>query len=344
MSSINWTDGQIRSRLVRYPDLKPCTSAFIDTRTPGSEDKENFTIIGPGVAENPEQYVHIDIPHGFNIGGARQPPGCVNSQHSHETAEVFIVHSGRWAFHLGPDGKDGSIELAPGDTISIPTGVFRGFENVGNDLGFLFAVLGGDDPGHVTWAPYVFDAASHHGLVLLENGSLIDTTKGELVPDGARVMKPTTAEDVARLRTLSMDEIAGCVVRADELRDLKVVQFREDSGIAESSIIGAASEAEQMPAGRMSWNHGFHVRRLQVEPGAATPLFRRDEAEVILMQRGDLNFEWQKGELSLHEGDVFTVPVGLPRRYRNAGTETALAYVVRAGNQPGARRPVDPAE
>ncbi|MFO0453341.1 MAG: hypothetical protein ACK52I_32555, partial [Pseudomonadota bacterium] len=90
----------LERRLVRYGMLRPCTTAFIDTRTPGSERKENFTIIGPGVAENPDQHVHIDLPHGFNIGGARQPPRCVNSQHSHETAEVFVVHTGTWRYML----------------------------------------------------------------------------------------------------------------------------------------------------------------------------------------------------------------------------------------------------
>ncbi|MDH5619947.1 MAG: cupin domain-containing protein, partial [Gammaproteobacteria bacterium] len=97
------TTASLASMLVRYADLRPCTTAFVDTRTPGSAEKENFTIIGPGVAENPEQHVHISVPHGFNIGGARQPPGCLNSQHSHETAEVFVVHSGTWAFLLGPN-------------------------------------------------------------------------------------------------------------------------------------------------------------------------------------------------------------------------------------------------
>jgi len=41
------------ARIVRYADLAPCRDAFIDTRSPGSDQKENFTIIGPGVAENP---------------------------------------------------------------------------------------------------------------------------------------------------------------------------------------------------------------------------------------------------------------------------------------------------
>ena len=63
-----WSLAALEDRVVRYRDLEPCTNAFIDTRTPGSDTKENFTIIGPGVAENPEQHVHIKEPHGFNIG------------------------------------------------------------------------------------------------------------------------------------------------------------------------------------------------------------------------------------------------------------------------------------
>ena len=50
------------------------------------------------MSENPDQHVHIPEPHGLNIGGARQPPACTNSQHSHDTAEVFVVHTGRWRF------------------------------------------------------------------------------------------------------------------------------------------------------------------------------------------------------------------------------------------------------
>lgn len=43
----------LADRLVRYDALVPCLNAFIDTRSPGSEAKENFTIIGPGVSEIP---------------------------------------------------------------------------------------------------------------------------------------------------------------------------------------------------------------------------------------------------------------------------------------------------
>ncbi len=321
----------LAERLVRYGDLRPCTTAFIDTRTPGSKQKENFTIIGPGVAENPDQHVHIEIPHGFNIGGARQPPGCINSQHSHETAEVFIVHSGTWAFTLGPDGDDGEVVLSVGDTISIPVHVFRGFRNVGDDIGFLFAVLGGDDPGHVTWAPYVFDEAAKHGLILLEDGSLVDTTKGETVPATKRPMPPTTADDIAKLRRMSADELSACVVRRDELSSLTA---GGPTGIDERPIIGSKSEAEGLAAGRMDWPHGIHLRHLSIMPGAASDLHRRKEEEVIMMHRGRLTLTLAGNSVDLDPGDVITVPIGMARKFENRGADDVEAYVVRGGDHP----------
>ena len=53
---------EIKDRLVRFGELVPCKTAFIDAHTPGSNLKENFTIIGAGVSENPDQHVHINIP------------------------------------------------------------------------------------------------------------------------------------------------------------------------------------------------------------------------------------------------------------------------------------------
>ena len=40
------TREQLEKRIVRYGELKPCKTAFIDAHTPGSDQKENFTIIG----------------------------------------------------------------------------------------------------------------------------------------------------------------------------------------------------------------------------------------------------------------------------------------------------------
>ena len=60
----------IQDRIIRYGELVPCKTAFIDAYTPGSNQKENFTIIGGGVSESADQHVHLTLPHGFNIGAA----------------------------------------------------------------------------------------------------------------------------------------------------------------------------------------------------------------------------------------------------------------------------------
>ena len=99
----------IESRIIRYGELIPCKTAFIDAHTPGSDQKENFTIIGAGVSESPDQHVHLALPHGFNIGAAGQPPKCRNSLHSHRTAEVFFVLRGRWRFFWGRWGTAGEV-------------------------------------------------------------------------------------------------------------------------------------------------------------------------------------------------------------------------------------------
>ena len=193
---INYT---MDDRIVRYGELVPCKTAFIDAHTPGSDQKENFTIIGGGVSESPDQHVHIAIPHGFNIGAAGQPPKCRNSLHDHNTAEVFFVLSGRWRFFWGRWGNSGEVVLEQGDIINIPTGIFRGFENIGTEYGMIMAILGGDNAGGgVHWAPQVIEDAADHGLILGENGKLYDQKKGQNLPDGIGPMPVMQSEELSK--------------------------------------------------------------------------------------------------------------------------------------------------
>jgi quercetin dioxygenase-like cupin family protein len=323
-------------RIIRYTALVPCKQAFIDTRTPGSNQKENFCLVGPGVAENPQQHVHIRIPHGFNIGGARQPPGCKNSHHSHVSEEVFVVHDGRWKFTWGVDGQDGEAVLTAGDTISIPVNVFRGFENVGDSDGFLFAVLGRDDPGHVTWAPYVLERAREHGLVLLQDGRLFDATLGEPMPADAQPEQPLTAAKVAEFRRMTAAEMADCVLLSAEMRHSTATALGRIDGIAECPIVGPQNAAEAVAAGKISWPHGFHVRSLQLSPGAQVPAHARREAEVIFVHRGTLTVTVEGQQRSLGQGDLITTPIGARRSFGNIDAGRCDLIVVRGGNAPTA--------
>jgi mannose-6-phosphate isomerase-like protein (cupin superfamily) len=327
------------SRLIRYADLIPCRNAFVDSRSPGSDAKENFTLIGPGVSENPNQHVHIPEAHGFNIGGARQPPRCLNSQHSHETAEVFVAHSGQWRMIFGVHADEGEALMGPGDVISIPTRMFRGFENIGTETGFLFAVLGGDNPGKVTWAPSVFDLAARHGLVLLEGGRLVDTIVGEQVPAGATLQRAPDAAEIAALATPAAEALAGCV-RTPAQFVANPASPLAGTGVTESAIITPAATADGFPPGPIAgwWAHGFNLRHLAMESGARVAAHVRDEPEVIFVHAGVLAVTLPDGEVLMGPGDTLTVPVGAARSFRATSSAAVAAYVVRGGDSPAAPR------
>ena len=310
---VGWTTDALAKRVVRYGDLIPCYNAFIDCRTPGSEAKENFTIIGPGVSENPDQHVHITEPHGYNVGGARQPPGCVNSQHSHDTAEVFVVHSGHWRFDLGENGDDAQVDLHPGDVISIPTRVFRGFTATAHaddgSQGFLWAVLGQDNPGRVTWAPKVFDMAQDYGLVLLENGSLVDTAAGEAVPFDVSPMAPTSRIDANALNKMNAEQAKAIVWRGESVDKANV-----------TSIIGADAP--------LDWEHGFHLDRVDISSGDTLDWDSASDKEVMFVHSGSVDIKCDDGVVSLAQGDTISLPAGLPRQLRSdTGAMTFLVHM-----------------
>lgn len=325
---------KLDERLVRYKDLRPCHTAFIDTRSPGSDKKENFTIIGAGVAENPDQHVHIEIPHGFNIGGARQPPHCLNSQHSHLTSEVFMVHSGTWAFRSGVDANDGEIILNPGDIISLPTDVFRGFENIGQSSGFLYAVLGGDDSGRVLWAPQVFDLAKDHGLVLMEDGSLHDTLSPLSLPEDLAPMPRTSPQQVSEHKVIDAKGLKSIIVRSRNFHWSKETALSNFEGVEEVALLGPANGAELVSDGHLNWKHGFVVRALRLMPGASIPGHVRKEEEVIFIQQGNCRVKVEGESLDLSPGDTFTTPIGSERSFKNQGRKACTFYITRSSNQP----------
>ncbi len=339
----SWTPEAMRGRLVRYADLQACRTAFIDTRTPGSTEKENFTIIGPGVSESADQHVHIREQHDFNIGGARQPFGCVNSQHSHDTAEIFVVHSGHWRLHFGPNKEDGSLDIGPGDVASVPIHMFRGFSKLDDGKGFLWMPLGGDDPGKVTWAPAVFQAAEDHGLKLAKGGRLIDTTQGGYELKDVELEAPLSNESLAHLQTPPIDKLEGCLVRADSLQANPHSPLAAE-GVEEAGVIVPQPTGDGFPAGPIVgwWPHDLNLRRLTLQTGAYIPIHAREEVEVLFVQSGTIEISWlhdgHEESLLMGAGDTLSVPTGVQHAFRNTASVPAVLFVVRGTENP--QRPV----
>tara|TARA_Y100001978_G_scaffold30935_1_gene26665 strand:- start:5590 stop:6552 length:963 start_codon:yes stop_codon:yes gene_type:complete len=309
---------EIKKRLVRYGELKPCKTAFIDAHTPGSNQKENFTIIGSGVSESADQHVHINIPHGFNIGAAGQPPKCRNSLHSHRTAEVFFVLSGRWRFFWGRWGKAGEVVLEKGDIINIPTGIFRGFENVGVDYGMIMAVLGGDDAGGgVIWAPQVIEEAKEHGLILSNKGKLYDTKKGENLPSGSTPM-PTLSEKELKM----FDEPETSIIIKNHVA--RYLDLRSLSYNSTAQVIGENGKLRDKP--------GFEVDFITEKSNKEICLYKKPV--VYMPVKGSWKISWNENTLILNSGDTITFPENLEHNLKSSMTGEAALYRIIATDDP----------
>ena len=313
------TPDKMEQNIVRYGDLIPCKTAFIDAHTPGSDQKENFTIIGGGVSEAADQHVHISEKIGFNIGAAGQPPRCRNSLHSHRTAEVFFVLKGRWRFFWGRWGNAGEVTLEEGDIINLPTGIFRGFENIGTDYGMIMAILGGDDAGGgVIWAPQVIEDASDHGLILGENGKLYDSKKGESLPEGTAPMPLLTEEELKAYPEPDTAELVPNYVA--RYWDLVALADRTPA-----KVIGETGKLRDKP--------GFKVD-LVTRGSASEAMHSNDRASVVMPVKGHWKFFWDGGETVLNPGDTALVPADLNHGAAPSMTGEAALYHIVATDDP----------
>ncbi len=213
---VRLTPGQARSRVIRREDLVPCKMAFIDCKMPGSQLKENYSLIGPGVTQSAEQVVDLTEPHGFSLGVAAMPPGTVNNLHIHYTAEVFMIYRGRWVFRWGAQGRDGEIEGGPGDVVSVPDSIFRGFTCVGEEAGWIFTALGGDDTGGIIWHPSILRGAADHGLYLRRDNMLVDTEQGDPAPLPEELIQPLDDATIATLPRIPPEAMRRRIVAARE--------------------------------------------------------------------------------------------------------------------------------
>ena len=214
--------------------------------------------------------------------------------------------------------------------------MFRGFEKVDDGVGFLWTILGEDDPGKVLWAPAVFEAAADHGLKLTKGGRLIDTSGGEYELRESDVVNAPGDEATRDLRTPSLEDLQTCVVRADDARTGPASGLTGE-GVQEVSLIAPRATRDGFGPGPAVgwWPQDFNLRRLTLASGAYVPFHVRREAEVLMVHEGSIEVRWADGAVILAAGDTFTVPVGLPRSLRNTSSAEANIFVVRGTDDPG---------
>jgi uncharacterized RmlC-like cupin family protein len=172
-----WSVADMEKRVARFKKLTPHPVTFLDQALPHHK-RDVFNLIGRGVSEEKEAAAEITDVRDFNVQMSRAKPGHGAGLHSHKTIETFMPLNGTWSIFWGDQGES-EIILEQFDLISVPPGVMRGFKNVGQEDAFLFTVLGGTDPGRVTWSPELIRQAAEKGWVLDESGDLKIPAKAE---------------------------------------------------------------------------------------------------------------------------------------------------------------------
>jgi quercetin dioxygenase-like cupin family protein len=330
------SQAEANSRHVKRSDYQSCTVAFIDCKKPGSHLKQNYSIIGPGVTSSTEQVINLPEAHGFNIGAAAMPPGITNNLHIHFTAEVFMVYDGEYTFRWGPNGENEFIGR-PGDILSIPTWIFRGFTNTGESEGWVFTTLGGDNTGGVIFHPDIIREAAEFGLYISRSNMLIDTSKGDPVPTEDQCIAPMADEDVAMLREYSLEEMRQRVVTTED-RDYRpafIDMALENCGAEIAPVIGHGISQNRDHTARIRNPHGFSMEWLRLHPGQRVSPFSLDE-KMVVIPRGDgakvvMN---DAGDVSLvlDAWETLSVPSGVVRAFENTSEAAVEMLVIVSGD------------
>jgi quercetin dioxygenase-like cupin family protein len=328
-----------RSRAILRGDMVACKLAFIDCKLPGSDLKENYSLIGPGVTQSDDQFVNLTEPHGFSVGVAAMPPGTTNNLHLHFTAEVFMVQKGRWRFRWGDGKRQGEIEGGPGDVLSIPTWIFRGFSNIGDDTGWIITALGGDETGGIIWHPSILSAAAEHGLYLTRDNMLVDVAGGATKPGAEALMQPLSSNDMGELRWWTEDEMRRRVLPAGN-RDWSSTAllggFTPGSGCELAPVIGYGLSEQRGHLASIAGAHGFSLDWLRLAPGGSTGRFLLRDKQVLSVTQGSVDIVVNTGAdavtLRLQEQDVYAMPAGVWREVRAAGPHGAELTLTTSGD------------
>lgn len=332
------SQARAEDRLVRRKDLVACEMAFIDCRIPGSDRKVNYSIIGPGVSESSDQFVHIQEPHGFSLGVAAMPPGVTNNLHIHYTSEVFIIFSGEWLFRWGADGEGGEIRGKVGDVVSIPTWVFRGFSNVGDDDGWIFTALGRDDCGGLIWHPDILRRSAELGVFLTLDDMVVDTNTGATKPDDADLVKPLTDRQLAMLDKYTLEDMTRRIVRSEDRKwsDRSLLcAMRPGCDAKLASVIGPGMTEDRGMRAAITNPHGFCIEWLSIGPNSEIGPFKVSRKQVMIVYEGRmdarLNREGEEVCLDIDSQDVFSAPADVWRSLK-AGPDGALVAIISNGD------------
>jgi len=292
----------MNNRIAKFDDLVPSSLPFVEGKLEGHKNRKNFSIVGPGVAEDSKQFVKISMSHGYNLGAVIAEPKNGSGLHSHTTAEVFLIYSGKWRFYWGSEGKD-EIILNAGDIISMPTNMFRAFENVGKEEGLIFVVLGEDDPGTVTWVPKILRKAKETGMALLDDNSLIDLSVKK-IPEGKKILEPISIDELKKFNNYKVNDLKKNILKFENRLEY---ENNLGNGINLIQVLGKQFLDKSLTP-VINQDAGFNLSILKAKKGILKDLIF-NKPTILFSQKGLWNIEIQNSTIKLNSKDTFSIPI-----------------------------------
>ncbi|WP_323765818.1 hypothetical protein [Marinovum sp.] len=159
-------------------DFRP---GFVDAGLPGC-GAELAPVIGFGLTQNREHVTPISNPHGFSVEWLRIGKGGRVSPFTLDDKMVLILREGRVRLTLN-EAADVTVELSERDTYSIPAGVVRSIEAMGDTAAEALVVVSGDHRKRPEFTDEVIAAARAAGQALDAGGYV---AKAALLPSYRR--------------------------------------------------------------------------------------------------------------------------------------------------------------
>ena len=185
----------------------------------------------------------------------------------------------------------------------MPTNMFRGFENAGDQEGTMFVVLGGDDPGIITWLPSVLEKAKKTGMALLNDNTLIDLSKNN-IPKDKTLLSPISSEEIKKFDNYNLSEIEKFIYKFSK-RTNHEVKLNENFKITQ--IIGNHFQNKTFSP-IINQNTGFNLSILKSKKGKINNL-KFSKPTVMFSQIGSWQIQIDDFEVNLNAKDTISIPI-----------------------------------
>lgn len=173
-----YTDEQMAGQILRRDERRWFSQAFLSSVLPGNTI-ELAPVHGYGISEDRNTQAKTTKPHGFSIDWLRGAAGGRLPAHRLGAKQVLINQRGRW--RLGLESSDGPVEivLEEWSIYSMPPGVWRSLEAIGESANELLAVCAGDARKRIEWRPDIISQALDRGWTYDAGGYI---AKAHLLP------------------------------------------------------------------------------------------------------------------------------------------------------------------